>query len=118
MSTAGLVYAHFGFEVIKEILATEECIYSPEDLERIYMSIYDGFIEEIDAIDNGLPMYEEGLPLYRIDTHLSARVHNINPVWNNVNTTSINVLFEQAMKMVGDEFISKVIQVGTVCFVL
>lgn len=116
LSSAGLVYAHFGFEVIKEILATEDCIYTPEDLERIYMSIYDGFIEEIDAIDNGVPMYDEGFPRYRIDTHLSARVHNINPEWNNVKTTSINVLFEKAMKMVGEEFLSKLIQVATVWF--
>lgn len=84
----------------------------------IYMAVYDGFVEEIDAIDNGVPMYKDGLPRYRIDTHLSARVHHINPEWNNLKNTPINVLFEKAMKMVGEEFLSKVIQVGTVCFVL
>lgn len=61
LSSAGLVYAHFGLEVINEMLnacnigATSEC------LRYMYLHIYDGFVEELDAIDNGVPMYSEGM---------------------------------------------------------
>lgn len=108
MSSAGLIYAHFGFDIVKEILSSEKYIFTPEELERIFMAVYDGFVEEIDAIDNGVPMYAEGMPRYRIDTHLSARVHNLNPEWNDDESISIQSLFEKAMIMVGEEFVSKV----------
>ena len=93
LSSAGLIYAHFGFDIVKEILSSEKYIYSPSDLEKIYMAVYDGFIEEIDAIDNGVPMYAEGTPRYCINTHLSARVHILNPEWNDDNNVDIYSLF-------------------------
>lgn len=116
LSSAGLIYAHFGVEVIKEILSTQKYIYTPEELEHIYLAVYDGFVEEIDAIDNGVPMYAEGTPRYRIDTHLSARVHMLNPEWNETDSPNIDELFQNAMKLVGGEFSAKVIRVGTVWF--
>lgn len=76
--------------------------------------MYDGFVEEIDAIDNGVPMYAEGTPRYRIDTHLSARVHMLNPEWNETDSPNIDELFQNAMKLVGGEFSAKVIRVSCV----
>lgn len=46
--------------------------------------IYENFIEEIDAIDNGIDQFE-GMPKYRISTNLSTRVSYLNPSWNEEN---------------------------------
>lgn len=80
-------------------------------LHHIYLNIYDSFVEELDAIDNGIPMYPEGKPRYKIGTHLSARVHRLNPEWNEPEPESPDKLFEKAMEMVGKEFTEKVIDV-------
>ena len=48
------MYKHFGKEVLRSIVdkKKEEAV-SEEELERLYQLVYDNFIEEIDAIDNG-----------------------------------------------------------------
>ena len=51
LSSAGLVYLHFGQRVISQILKTKE----DDDVTRkIYDKIYENFVQEIDAIDNGV----------------------------------------------------------------
>ena len=51
LSSAGLVYLHFGHRVISQILKTKE----EDDVTRkIYDKIYENFVQEIDAIDNGI----------------------------------------------------------------
>ena len=51
LSSAGLVYLHFGGALISRILET-----SSEDpvTGSIYDKVYENFIQEIDAIDNGI----------------------------------------------------------------
>lgn len=46
----------------------------------IYYKIYENFVEEIDAIDNGVDQYD-GEPKYKVTTNLSSRVSRINPLW-------------------------------------
>lgn len=75
-------------------------------------------MEEIDAIDNGVPMYAEGKPRYHISTHLSARVHRLNPEWNCSDGEDTDVLFKKAVDMVGKEFTERVIEVQKVKIVL
>lgn len=110
LSASGLIYRHYGKEVI--------CTYypqlrkkgspSPDDdddvLDWVYTKMYDSFMEAIDAIDTGV----EPLPppssssssssssvigndgkeeavvqlVYRDNTGLSSRVSRINPRWN------------------------------------
>ena len=60
LSSAGLVYLHFGMDIISEILQTKD----EESLEVLYKCMYENFVEEIDAIDNGVSQYEEGTPKY------------------------------------------------------
>ena len=43
--------------------------------------MYDNFVEEIDAIDNGVNQ-SDGESRYKISTNLSARVGHLNPNWN------------------------------------
>ena len=51
LSSAGLVYLHFGQRVISQILKTKE----EDDVTcKIYDKMYENFVQEIDAIDNGI----------------------------------------------------------------
>lgn len=43
--------------------------------------LYENFVEEIDAIDNGIAQ-TDGEPRYALTTNLSARVGHLNPRWN------------------------------------
>lgn len=51
LSSAGLVYLHFGQRVISQILKTKE---EDDATHKIYDKIYENFVQEIDAIDNGI----------------------------------------------------------------
>lgn len=112
LSSAGLVYAHFGLEVISEILKKNSIVANSNSLTCLYNFIYEGFVEELDAIDNGIPMYGEGKPKYKINTHLSARIHRLNPEWNSLETESTDGLFKKAMETVGEEFSERVLTVS------
>lgn len=108
LSSAGLVYAFFGKQVIKESLLKKNGTKLNENaLNSIFIKLYENLIREIDGIDNGVPMFD-GEPKYQISTHLSARVANYNPTWNEKCTeTEIYQRFEKAMKYVGEEFLDK-----------
>ena len=56
LSSAGLVYLHFGQRVISQILKTK----TDDDVTtKIYDKVYENFIQEIDAIDNGISQCDE-----------------------------------------------------------
>lgn len=55
MSSAGLIYCHFGHEIIKELVPQA----SDDDIEIIFKHIYNTFIQEIDSIDNGISICNE-----------------------------------------------------------
>jgi len=59
LSSAGLIFCHFGHEILRNILPdiTEDKV-----IDQIFIKVYDTLIKEIDAIDNGVPMYD-GEPL-------------------------------------------------------
>ena len=61
LSSAGLIYAHYGKQVIAQIIGidTED---NP-DLLRAYEHLYKSFVESVDAIDNGINQFE-GTPKY------------------------------------------------------
>ncbi|XP_041763666.1 MYG1 exonuclease [Anopheles merus] len=110
LSSAGLVYTYFGEEVIKRVLKQKLNLEpSAECLRAVYTKVYDGLISEIDAIDNGVPMFEGGEPRYNISTHLSGRVGAFNSRWNEP-TPAPGCLerFEKAKAYVGLEFVDKV----------
>uniref|UniRef100_A0A182J6G6 Uncharacterized protein n=1 Tax=Anopheles atroparvus TaxID=41427 RepID=A0A182J6G6_ANOAO len=111
LSSAGLVYTYFGEDVVQAILKQKlPSTISPECLRAVYLKIYDGLISEIDAIDNGVPMFEGGEPRYNISTHLSARVAAFNPAWNEPPPAPESMeRFEAAQAYVGKEFVDKVL---------
>ncbi|XP_025415703.1 UPF0160 protein MYG1, mitochondrial [Sipha flava] len=99
-SSAGLVYLHYGHEVLKNIL---EQNVSESNLNIIYAKVYENFVQEIDAIDNGISICE-GKTKYTIHTDLSSRVGTLNKKWNHVGKFNDMEAFEQAMQMIGTEF--------------
>ncbi|XP_058450003.1 MYG1 protein [Malaya genurostris] len=115
LSSAGLIYTYFGEDVIREVLAQNYVAIPNADMIRgVYRKVYDNLIAEIDAIDNGVPMFD-GEPVYTINTHLSARVNHFNPAWNEqVNDADLIKRFEKAKAYVGNEFIDKVLYYANV----
>ncbi|CAF1000566.1 unnamed protein product [Adineta ricciae] len=108
LSSAGLVYVHYGKEIIEELLKKE----SLEEHERNHLTeilfdkMYENFVQEIDAIDNGIDIGEN--IKYKINTNLSARIGFFNPGWNDPNPAETEETgFEQAMQLIGKEFLDK-----------
>lgn len=109
LSSAGLIYMHYGEKVIADMLKKSKDIeLTPLQLQSIFIKIYQSFIQEIDGIDNGVPQFE-GEPQYRINTHLSNRVKTFNPTWLDDKTPDEqDELFHKAKEYVGKEFVDKV----------
>jgi len=55
LSSAGLVYKHFGRDIISQQTGLD---ISSEDVEILYQKLYDDFIEPFDANDNGISIYD------------------------------------------------------------
>ncbi len=106
LSSAGLVYKHFGKEIIAELLNRFEVSADSDFVNKLYEKLYVEFVEHLDAIDNGVSV-SDGPLKYFITTTLSARVGKLNPAWNEPNTTEVfNDRFKEAMELTSSEFIS------------
>ena len=102
LSSAGLVYKHFGREVVTKLMAKFSAeraereagggaassgdasiappMPSDDDVGTVFLAVYKNFMEAVDAIDNGVDQYENaGEPRYISQTNLSARVGGLNP---------------------------------------
>ncbi|PVG01193.1 Ni-binding urease accessory protein [Serendipita vermifera] len=103
LSSAGLVYKHFGREIIARLMGW------PADDSRtqiLWLKMYKDYIESIDGIDNGVSAYPSDIkPLYRSRTDVSSRVGYLNPRWNvNASPQEVDALFSKASDLVGGEF--------------
>ncbi|KAM3138219.1 hypothetical protein pb186bvf_009682 [Paramecium bursaria] len=121
LSSAGLIYKHFGKEVIqnacellKQLIKLKQdivriykflSVQPPLDekgLELIYQKIYRNYILAIDAIDNGVNQFNEK-PIYQINTNLSQVIGRFNPSW--MEEVDENIKFNEAMDYVNREFL-------------
>ena len=104
LSSAGLVFRHFGKEVItnaiKEIWNTQ---LEPEMLEKVYQETYKKLILEVDALDNGVSCADD--MLYSVKTGLGSRVGRYNTNWNAPKSTSQHEQFKKAMKVCEEELL-------------
>ena len=66
-----------GREIISHVLDGS----SDKVTEKVYNKVYENFIQEIDAIDNGISTHD-GEGRYSISTNLSSRVSHLSPNWN------------------------------------
>ncbi|KAJ7954259.1 UPF0160 protein MYG1, mitochondrial [Quillaja saponaria] len=108
LSSAGLVYKHFGKEIIAKELKVEE---GHPDVQRLFLAIYKSFMEAIDAIDNGINRYDtDQPPKYVNNTHLSSRVGRLNLDWTEPDQSleKENEAFQRAMTLAGSEFLDRV----------
>lgn len=101
LSSAGLIYVHFGRRILSCMLDKEENILDPL-VTALFDKIYSSFIVEIDAIDNGVPMAETPLR-YSMNTSLSSRVNRMNPAWNQPDGDETKC-FYNALQLVDKEF--------------
>jgi len=106
LSSAGLVYVHYGQQIVQAIMRETALGISSEQVEEVFDRVYDDFIEEIDAVDNGVAQTDEA-PRYRVSTTLSKRVGYLNPRWNEENI-DISERFYVAMAMAGAEFRNRI----------
>eukprot|EP00271_Cylindrocystis_brebissonii_P001281 TRINITY_DN11594_c0_g1_i1.p1 TRINITY_DN11594_c0_g1~~TRINITY_DN11594_c0_g1_i1.p1 ORF type:complete len:434 (+),score=62.34 TRINITY_DN11594_c0_g1_i1:76-1377(+) len=113
LSTAGLVYKHFGREIVSKELKLP---LDHPDVEKLYLTLYRTFVEAIDGIDNGVNQYDTDAPQrYESSTHLSARVGHLNPDWQEDEAAAANGTgparedeqFHKAMELAGGEFIER-----------
>ncbi|PIN02958.1 putative metal-binding protein [Handroanthus impetiginosus] len=108
LSSAGLVYKHYGKEIIAQELQVDE---DHPDVHRLFMAVYKNFVEAIDAIDNGINQYDtDEPPRYVNNTHLSSRVGKLNLEWIDPDHSAENEnkTFERAMALAGSEFLDGV----------
>ncbi|OMH79965.1 UPF0160 protein [Zancudomyces culisetae] len=112
LSSAGLIYKHYGKQVIKTLLQKEQKpeIADPE-IDLIYNKVYSSLIEGFDGVDNGVSLYPSSIevePRYSIHhSTVHHMVSRLNPSWNDTpSETSTENLenFKKAMELVGGVF--------------
>jgi len=109
LSSAGLVYFYFGREIIAHLL--EKDVTDPV-VEKVFDKVYENFVEEIDAIDNGISTHD-GEPRYSINTNISARVAHLHPTWQDKNP-DYDAGFQKAIELTRTEFLDRVNYYGKV----
>ncbi|CCH59625.1 hypothetical protein TBLA_0B08090 [Henningerozyma blattae CBS 6284] len=112
LSGAGLIYKHFGKEIIKN--AVKPTVVKDNDLEILYDKVYSNFIEAIDANDNGIKILDyEALnvkPKFRDSAvSLPGIVGGMNPSWNEDCTPAkFDENFFKASEFIGTIFVNLV----------
>lgn len=121
LSSAGLVFKHFGKDILRHILFEDSTAATSDSaanalIDTCYHKLYVNFVEHIDAIDNGVSVCADGSnPAYRISTTLSDRVHWLNPDWNQPATPEIfNERFQLAMMTTCSEFLVNAQSIGSI----
>lgn len=118
LSSAGLVYKHFGREIISTVIALDET--NAEDkvkLDYLYDKIYSDFIEAVDANDNGIDMYENKdslTPRFKDKNFtIAGMISNLNPSWESDATDhDFDRQFEIASNLIGDAFFKYLTYMG------
>jgi len=106
LSSAGLVYLHYGRDIISGVLGQEKEKPDKDLIEKVFDKVYANFVEEIDAIDNGIDTHD-GEPRYQTTTNLSSRVGFLRPSWNEP-VQDFDAGFYKAMDLVRPEFLDRV----------
>lgn len=104
LSSAGLIYKHFGREILQQLSGIQEAT----TLDWLYTMMYRNLIEMIDANDNGIAQYKTDTPpVYFDSTSLPSRVGRLNPSWHETVPDDDVSRFHAAMDLVGEEFLSQ-----------
>ncbi|KAI0201923.1 putative UPF0160 protein C27H6.8 [Astrocystis sublimbata] len=116
LSSAGLVYLHFGKALIARRLGQDE---SSDDVGVVWRKLYESFIEPLDAHDNGISAYDTAaLEAAGIEKRFSSGAFNLGAVVGRLNANwneptpadpaeaqaAEDARFEKASTRIGDEF--------------
>lgn len=99
LSSAGLIYKHYGHEVLRKAFKIEDEV----KVNKVYDCVYTHLIESIDAIDNGVNQYDGAPVKYLINTTLQNRVNRFNPNYLEEDVNEDD-RFKDASKIVKEEF--------------
>lgn len=107
LSSAGLVYKHFGREIVARELGLAQ---DHPDVQQVFLAVYKSFMEAIDGIDNGVNQYDTGAPPRYVNrTDLSSRVGALNPDWmEDATPQREDAAFRTAVQLTGGEFMEAV----------
>lgn len=103
MSSAGLVYKHFG----KEILKARGPALSDAQIDALYEHVYESFVEAFDANDNGISAYPSDIkPAFARPFDIFWHVNLFNPPWNapEITPQMSNESFMKAVELVSSAF--------------
>uniref|UniRef100_A0A6G1SL22 UPF0160 protein C27H6.8 n=1 Tax=Aceria tosichella TaxID=561515 RepID=A0A6G1SL22_9ACAR len=123
LSSAGLVFAVFGKDYIVKQLSLGNTFNDIKDdaekvkmIDAIFDKAYIEFMEEIDAIDNGVEIVDGDNVQYNyhIKSGISNRVGRYNPIDTNASDEERLDQFKRAMEMVGAEMSEGIKYLGTV----
>lgn len=106
LSSAGLVYKHFGKDIIKHVLKWDD---SNPNVELLYDKIYKEFIESLDANDNGVNNYPKDISPKFTDKNITlpAIVSKLNPSWNESCTDAdFDRQFLKSSELMGTVFLN------------
>lgn len=115
LSSAGLIYKHFGKEILSHV-----CEYTEDDstkLEYLFDKVYAEFIEAVDANDNGITKFPEQdnlQPRFKDrNFSIAGMVSNLNPSWDqNPTDADFDEQFLKASSLIGDAFLNYVTYMG------
>lgn len=102
MSSCGLVYYHYGEEVIQNLCKKLNLTIEEEDIEFTYKYLYFHFVQEIDAQDNGINPSQEK-PSYTVSSDITHRISRLNPHWK-IENPDYDAAFQEAIKLIGNDF--------------
>ncbi|KCV71719.1 hypothetical protein H696_01141 [Fonticula alba] len=100
LSSAGLIYRHFGREIVAKKVGIPE---SDPSFQAIYLRLYRSFIHMVDAIDNGVGACPCSERLFMDSTSLNSRISRFLPRWDE-EETDMDERFKKAVALAGEEF--------------
>jgi len=109
LSSAGLVFKHFGSQVIRAICEMHSITLLEAEVDVLVLKVYHNLMRELDAVDNGVEV-AEGELRYIYSTGLSSRINRLNPSWQQVVTPELeNASFKQALQVAAAELFETVV---------
>lgn len=106
LSSAGLIYKHFGKEIISHVLSIND-----SNVDLLYNKVYKEFIEALDANDNGINNYAKDVELNKKfndrNITLPSIVSRLNPSWNtNPTDADFDASFATSSQLMGQVFMN------------
>jgi uncharacterized UPF0160 family protein len=101
-ASCGLVYFHFGKQIIEPLLRAE-FPGATFDIDDLWSRLYERFVKEIDATDNGVDP-APGKAAYSMTTTIGMRISDVGPGWRS-SDADLDEYFGRAVELIGKEFL-------------